>query len=99
MTVTPAVDAKVLVVHASSKKKDVGDCLASLKQNWRQTVAQLTAHKQCRSKRKCFGTHSSADTVGCGTVQQTSHSCASVARSSSSTTPTMGPGTSKLDHG
>ncbi|GBO44027.1 Transposable element Tc1 transposase, partial [Araneus ventricosus] len=28
MTVTPAVDAKVLVVHASSKKKDVGGCPA-----------------------------------------------------------------------
>ncbi|GBO15963.1 hypothetical protein AVEN_31177-1 [Araneus ventricosus] len=26
--VTPAVDAKVLVVHASSKKKDIGDCPA-----------------------------------------------------------------------
>nr|GBL80108.1 hypothetical protein AVEN_181091-1 [Araneus ventricosus] len=28
MTVTPAVDAKVLVVHASSKKRDIGDCTA-----------------------------------------------------------------------
>ncbi|GBN19852.1 hypothetical protein AVEN_114560-1 [Araneus ventricosus] len=54
---------------------------------------------QCRSKRKCFGTHSSAETVGYGTVQQTSHSCASVDRASSSTTPTVGPGTSRLDLG
>ncbi|GBL69833.1 hypothetical protein AVEN_184270-1, partial [Araneus ventricosus] len=51
---------------------------------------------QCRSKRKCFGTHSSADTVGYGTVQQTSHSCASIDQESSSTTPTVGPGTSRL---
>ncbi|GBO44452.1 hypothetical protein AVEN_115964-1 [Araneus ventricosus] len=29
---------------------------------------------QWRSKRKCFGTHSSADTVGYGTVQQVFHS-------------------------
>ncbi|GBO01000.1 hypothetical protein AVEN_229395-1 [Araneus ventricosus] len=54
---------------------------------------------QCRSKRKCFGTHSSADTVGYGTVQQTSHSCSSVDQASSSTTPTVGPRTSRLDHG
>ncbi|GBL90891.1 hypothetical protein AVEN_189497-1 [Araneus ventricosus] len=42
MTVTPAVDAKVLVVHASSKK---GRRRLSrlVKQNRRQTVAQLTA--------------------------------------------------------
>ncbi|GBM26206.1 Transposable element Tc1 transposase [Araneus ventricosus] len=33
--VTPAVDAKVLVAHASSKKKDVGDCP---KQNRRMTA-------------------------------------------------------------
>ncbi|GBO06127.1 hypothetical protein AVEN_35207-1 [Araneus ventricosus] len=54
---------------------------------------------QCRSKRKCFGTHSSADAVGYGTVQQTSHSCAPVDQASSSTTPTLSPGTSRLDHG
>ncbi|GBN66924.1 hypothetical protein AVEN_67928-1 [Araneus ventricosus] len=54
---------------------------------------------QCRSKRKCFGTHSSADTVGYGTEQQTSHSCTSVDQASSSTTLTMDPGTSRLNHG
>ncbi|GBM71453.1 hypothetical protein AVEN_127416-1 [Araneus ventricosus] len=54
---------------------------------------------QCRSERKCFGTHSSADAVGYGTVQQTSHSCASFDQESSPTTPTVGPGTSRLDHG
>ncbi|GBM27688.1 hypothetical protein AVEN_130130-1 [Araneus ventricosus] len=46
---------------------------------------------QCRSKRKCLGTHSSTDTVGYGTVQQTSHSCAFVDQESSSTTSTVGP--------
>ncbi|GBL91029.1 hypothetical protein AVEN_184418-1 [Araneus ventricosus] len=60
-----------------------------VKQNRRQTVAQLTAPLQCSSKRKCLGTHSSADTVVYGTVQQTSHSCASVDQASSSTTPTV----------
>ncbi|GBM23081.1 hypothetical protein AVEN_67049-1 [Araneus ventricosus] len=68
-----------------------------VKQNRRQTVAHTPI--QCRSKRKCFGTHSSADTVGYGTVQQTSHSCASADQAASSTTPTMGTGTSRLDHG
>ncbi|GBM78387.1 hypothetical protein AVEN_79107-1 [Araneus ventricosus] len=48
MTVTPTVDAKVLVVHASSKKKKKKKTerrrLSRLgKQNRRQTVAQLTA--------------------------------------------------------
>ncbi|GBN47644.1 hypothetical protein AVEN_208465-1 [Araneus ventricosus] len=42
MTVTPAVDAKVLVVHASSKKKDVRRLSCLVKQNRRHTVAQLT---------------------------------------------------------
>ncbi|GBL87656.1 hypothetical protein AVEN_81289-1 [Araneus ventricosus] len=41
MTVTPAVDAKVLVVHASSKKKNVGDCPAW--QNRRLHCIALTA--------------------------------------------------------
>ncbi|GBM53728.1 hypothetical protein AVEN_159535-1 [Araneus ventricosus] len=54
---------------------------------------------QCRSKRKCLGTHNSVDTVGYGTVQQTSHSCASVDQASSPTMPTVGPGTLRLDHG
>ncbi|GBL79299.1 hypothetical protein AVEN_92510-1 [Araneus ventricosus] len=58
-----------------------------VKQNRRQTVAQLTAQ------------YNAVDTVGYGTVQQTSHSCASVDQASSSTTPTVGLGTSKLDHG
>ncbi|GBN26526.1 hypothetical protein AVEN_236015-1 [Araneus ventricosus] len=51
---------------------------------------------QCRSKRKCFGTHSSADTVGYGTVQQMTHSFASIGKATSSATPTVGPGTSRL---
>ncbi|GBM19804.1 hypothetical protein AVEN_208673-1 [Araneus ventricosus] len=50
---------------------------------------------QCRSKRRCF----TLDTVGYGTVQQTSHLCASVDQASSSTMPTVGPGTLRLDHG
>ncbi|GBM92854.1 hypothetical protein AVEN_246781-1 [Araneus ventricosus] len=54
---------------------------------------------QSRSKHKRFGTHNSADTVGYGTVKQTSHSCASVDQAPSSTTPTVGPETWRLDHG
>ncbi|GBM75786.1 hypothetical protein AVEN_77155-1 [Araneus ventricosus] len=46
-----------------------------------------------------LGTHSSADTVGYGTVQQTSHSPASVDQAPSSTTLKVVPGTSRLDHG
>ncbi|GBN44517.1 hypothetical protein AVEN_238582-1 [Araneus ventricosus] len=101
MTVTLAVDAYVLFVHASSKKKDIPmsfflDVQLShlVKQNRRQTVAI-----QCRSKRKCFGTHSSEDTVGYATLQQTSHSCSFIDQAPSSTTPTVGPGASRLDHG
>ncbi|GBN44013.1 hypothetical protein AVEN_197596-1 [Araneus ventricosus] len=69
-----------------------------VKQNRRQTVAQLTAQYNGGPSAN-VSTHSSADTVGYGTVQQTSHSCASVDQASSSTTPTVGPGTSRLDHG
>ncbi|GBO04973.1 hypothetical protein AVEN_144145-1 [Araneus ventricosus] len=98
MTVTPAIDAKVLVIHASSKKKDVGDCPVG-KEKLAPDSGSPHSPIQCRSNRKCFGTHSSADTVGYGTVQQTSHSCASVDQASSSATPTVGPGTSRLYHG
>ncbi|GBM10228.1 Transposable element Tc1 transposase [Araneus ventricosus] len=91
MTVTPAVDAKVLTVHASSKKKDVGDCPAWLSKISARQCGSADSPIQCRSKRKCFGAHSSADTVGYVSVQQTSHSCASVDQASSSTTPTVGP--------
>ncbi|GBN59505.1 hypothetical protein AVEN_61173-1 [Araneus ventricosus] len=70
-----------------------------VKQNWRQAVTQLTAQYSAESKRKCFGTHCSADTVGYGTVYQTSHSCSFIDQVSSSTTFTVGPGTSRLDHG
>ncbi|GBO13439.1 hypothetical protein AVEN_61834-1, partial [Araneus ventricosus] len=50
---------------------------------------------QCRSRRKSLGTHNSADTVRYGTAQQTFNSCASVDQASSSTTPRVGPGTSR----
>ncbi|GBL97240.1 hypothetical protein AVEN_84945-1 [Araneus ventricosus] len=52
---------------------------------------------QCRFKRTCFETVQR--TLGYGAMQQTSHSCASVDQASSSTTPTVSPGTSRLDHG
>ncbi|GBL81473.1 hypothetical protein AVEN_143739-1 [Araneus ventricosus] len=70
-----------------------------VKQNWLQTVAQLTAQYNAGPSASVFGTHSSADTVGYGTVQLTFHLCASVDQASSSTTPTVGPGTLRLDHG
>ncbi|GBN18784.1 hypothetical protein AVEN_39710-1 [Araneus ventricosus] len=46
MTVTPAVDGKVLVIHASSKKKDVGGCPASYSKIGAR-LTQLTA--QCNA--------------------------------------------------
>ncbi|GBN13253.1 hypothetical protein AVEN_81205-1 [Araneus ventricosus] len=98
MTVTPAVDAKVLVVrHHQRKRKSETVPLGKAKSAPDSGSAESPI--QCRSKRKCFGTHNSADTVGYGTVQQTSHSCASVDQEPSSTTPTVSPGTSRLDHG
>ncbi|GFW37706.1 uncharacterized protein TNCV_415921 [Trichonephila clavipes] len=54
---------------------------------------------QCRSKYKCYGTHSSMDITGYGTAQQTSPSRAAIDEAFLSTTPTVGPGTSRLDHG
>ncbi|GFW39327.1 transposase domain containing protein [Trichonephila clavipes] len=45
-----------------------------------------------------IGAHCSADTVGYGTTQQTSHSCAFADQASSTTQPALGPGTSRLVH-
>ncbi|GBM98869.1 hypothetical protein AVEN_69058-1 [Araneus ventricosus] len=95
---TKAVDAKVLVVHASQRKRP-SETVPLGKAKSAPDSGSADSPIQCRSKRKCFLTHSSVDTVGYGTVQQTSHSCASVDQASSSTTPTVGPGTSRLDHG
>ncbi|GBM32926.1 hypothetical protein AVEN_13294-1 [Araneus ventricosus] len=92
MTVTPAVDTKVI--------KEKGRRTVPLgKAKSAPDSGSADRPIQCRSKRKCFGTHSSADTVGYGTVQKTSHSCAFVDQESSSVTPRVGPGTSRLDHG
>ncbi|GBN53057.1 hypothetical protein AVEN_70673-1 [Araneus ventricosus] len=98
MTVTPAVDAKVLVVHRHQRKR-TSETVPLVKEKSVLDSGSADSPIQCRSKRKCFGTHSLAETVGYGTVQQTSHSCTSVDEASSSTTPTMVPGTSRLDHG
>ncbi|GFU16273.1 hypothetical protein TNCV_4422271 [Trichonephila clavipes] len=46
----------------------------------------------------CFRTHIIADTVGYRSAQQTSHSWVSVDQALSSTTPIVGPGTSRLNH-
>ncbi|GBL69354.1 hypothetical protein AVEN_14215-1 [Araneus ventricosus] len=72
----------------------------SVKQNRRQIVAQLTA--QCNAGPSAsVSEHTVQRTLldMDGTVQQTSHSCVSVDQASSSTTLTVGPGTSRLDHG
>ncbi|GBM09309.1 hypothetical protein AVEN_135041-1 [Araneus ventricosus] len=98
MTVISAVDAKVLVVHAHQRKR-TSETVPLGKAKSAPDGDSPGSPIQCRSKRKCFGTHSSADTVGYATVQQTSHTCASVDQASSSTTPTVGPGTSRLHHG
>ncbi|GBM47044.1 hypothetical protein AVEN_68365-1 [Araneus ventricosus] len=56
------------------KEKGLRRLFRLVKQNRLQPVAQLTAkYNTIWSNRKCFGTHSSADTVGYGTLQQTSH--------------------------
>ncbi|GBM89131.1 hypothetical protein AVEN_153754-1 [Araneus ventricosus] len=93
-----AVDTKVLVVHCHQRKK-TSETIPLGKAKSAPNSGSADSPIQFRSKRKCFGTHSSADTVGYGTVQQTPHSCASVDQASLSTTPTLGAGTSRLDHG
>ncbi|GBN67384.1 hypothetical protein AVEN_206034-1 [Araneus ventricosus] len=98
MAVTPAVDAKV-VVSTRHQRKRTSETVPFSKAKSAPDSGSTDSPIQCRSKRKCFGTHSSADSVGYGTVQQTFHSCASVDQAPSSTTPTVGPGTSRLDHG
>ncbi|GFX75909.1 uncharacterized protein TNCV_2238811 [Trichonephila clavipes] len=98
LTVKPVIDAKVLDVHAFSKRKFIGDCPFSIA-NSAQFSGSAHSPIQRGPKSKCFGTHNSADAVGYGTVKQTSHSWASVDQALLSTTPTVSPETSKLDHG
>ncbi|GBM18664.1 hypothetical protein AVEN_164780-1 [Araneus ventricosus] len=76
------------------QRKRTSETVHLVKQNRNQTVAQLTAQYNAGPSASVI-----SDTVGYGTVQQTSHSCASVDQASSSTTPTVGPETSRLDHG
>ncbi|GBN33773.1 hypothetical protein AVEN_81129-1 [Araneus ventricosus] len=95
--VTPAADAKVWSSTLHQRKRTSETVPLGKAKAAPDSVSADSPI--CRSKRKCFGTRSSADNVGFGTVPQTSHSCASVDQVSSSTTPTVGPGTSRLDHG
>ncbi|GFX04688.1 uncharacterized protein TNCV_1912331 [Trichonephila clavipes] len=53
---------------------------------------------RCKSKKKCLGTHISADIVAYGTVQQTSHSRVSVDQALLSIISTVDQGTSRLNH-
>ncbi|GBN47444.1 hypothetical protein AVEN_28665-1 [Araneus ventricosus] len=97
MTGASTVYAKVLVTRHQRKRTSEAVPLGKAKSAADSGSADSPI--QCRSQRKCFGTHSSTDTVGYGTVQQTFHTCASVEQASSSTTPTVDPGTSRLNHG
>ncbi|GBM34426.1 hypothetical protein AVEN_226842-1 [Araneus ventricosus] len=92
MTVTPAVDAKVWWSSTRHQRKRTSETVPLGKVNSAPDSGSTDNPIQCRSKRKCFGTHISADTVGYGTVQLTSHSCASVDQESSSTTPIVARG-------
>ncbi|GFX03841.1 hypothetical protein TNCV_2114131 [Trichonephila clavipes] len=67
------VDVKLLDVHASSKKKDVGENPLSIAKMTGDTESSDSPIR-CRSKCKCFGTHNAAGSVGRGTDQQLSHS-------------------------
>ncbi|GBO33814.1 hypothetical protein AVEN_224182-1 [Araneus ventricosus] len=98
MMVTPAVDTKVLVSMCDQRNR-TSETVPLGKAKSTSDSGSADSPIQCRSKHKCFGTHSSADTVGYGTVQPTSHLCAYLDQASSSTMPTIGPGTSRLDHG
>ncbi|XP_015911309.2 uncharacterized protein [Parasteatoda tepidariorum] len=60
-----------------------------VKQNWSQTVAQLTAQYNAGSSR----------IVSEHTIQRTSHLCAFADQALSPTTPAQGPGASRLVHG
>ncbi|GBM70714.1 hypothetical protein AVEN_64649-1 [Araneus ventricosus] len=72
-----------------------------IKEKERQTLSRLVQQNQCQTvallTAQCNAGPSTS--VSDHTVQQTSHSCASVDQASSSTTPTVDPGTSRLDHG
>ncbi|GFV04128.1 hypothetical protein TNCV_917491 [Trichonephila clavipes] len=62
MTVKPAVDFKLLDVPTSSKTKDERD-YSLYKDKSAPDSESADSAIQCRSKRKCFGTHSSSYTM------------------------------------
>lgn len=79
-----SANTMILDTHVLSRKKDI-----------RNFHAQI----QYRSKENCFRAHSSADSVRYETMQQTSHSYASVNKALSAITATLGARTLRLDHG
>ncbi|GBL83426.1 hypothetical protein AVEN_110722-1 [Araneus ventricosus] len=70
-----------------------------VKQNWHQTAAQLTAQYNAGPSASVLEHTVQRLLLDMGLCKQTSHSCASVDQASLSTTPTVGPGPSKLNHG
>ncbi|GBN56885.1 hypothetical protein AVEN_236604-1 [Araneus ventricosus] len=89
MTASPAVDAKVSSTRHQRKRTSETVPLGKAKSA--QDSGSADSLIQCGSKRKCFGTHRSADIVGYGTVQQTSRSCASDEQASSPGNIETGP--------
>ncbi|GBL99441.1 hypothetical protein AVEN_68744-1 [Araneus ventricosus] len=98
MTVTPAIDPRCWSSTRHQRKR-TSEIVPLGKAKSEPDIGSAHSPIHCISKLKRFGTYSSAETVGYGTVQQTSHSSASVDQASSSTSPSVGPGTSKLDNG
>ena len=94
MTVKPVADDIMLNVQALSKKKVVKDFPAC---EVKPGPDSGSADSPIQYKYKCTGTYCLVDTVGYGAKQQTFHSCASADQVSSRITPSLGPGTLRLD--
>ena len=70
-----------------------------MKQNWNQTVAQLTAHYGAGPNRNVSNHIVKKTLLDMGLREQTTHSCASADQVSSTATPTLSSGTSRVEHG
>ena len=75
MMMKPVVDTKALV-HASSKKKKVGECHGEMKST--SDSGSADRQTQCKYWYKFFRAHSLTDIVGYRSTYHTSHSCAYV---------------------
>lgn len=77
MTVKTAVDAMEFDVYALSRKK-TSETVSIVEAKSATDRGLADSPLKCMSKNNCFGSRSSADSIGYGSTQKMSHICVSV---------------------